>query len=338
MYDNLNISAYDSGEGRNLALSGEFGWNQAVAAFLLNLDAKPNTKKQYRKALVLFFRWLDEHGVTLATVSKADIMSYRTALLESEKRLSAQTVAAYIVAIRRFFEWAESEKLYPNIAKGVKSPRTSKEFIKEHLTSNECQELLEKLYDDIENKVRGKAYARKEANGLRDYAIVNLILRTGLRTIEVTRLDVQDITVRRRKNVLMVWGKGRDTKDEYVPLSEKAYAPLAEYLGTRPDAQPSDPLFICEGYGSYGRRMSSRRIQAVCKEALREIGIDNHAYSAHSFRHTCAVMLIQSGASAYDVQKFLRHRSINTTEIYLRSIEEELRLGRAPEAMLDRQF
>lgn len=314
------------------------GWHEALDSFILNLDAKPNTKKQYRKTLTLFFEWCDGQALELAAISKASILEYRRHLLEDGKKLSSQTVAAYIVAIRRFYEWAESEKLYPNIAKGVKSPKIKKDFVKQHLTQDECVNILNNLFDDIAHKVRTRAYKNNESNALRDYAIVNLLLRTGLRTIELSRLDVGDITYRRRKRVLAVWGKGRDTKDDYVPLSEKAYEPLMTYLGTRPNARPDEPLFICEGYGSAGRRMSTRRIQAVCKSALRSIGLDDHAFSAHSFRHTCAVFLIESGASAYDVQKFLRHASVDTTEIYLKSIEEELRLGRSPEAMLDMAF
>lgn len=313
-------------------------WPRAVDAFILNLDAKDLTKKQYRKALNLFFSWTVVMGLSLDSLTRADILVYRKDLLEGNRKLSAQTVGAYIVAIRRFYAWTEAEKLYPNIARDIKSPKVKKEFIKQHLTPEECKDMLNKLFQDIDNKVHERTFANSKENGLRDYAMVNLILRTGLRTIEVARLDVGDITERHRKRVVLVWGKGRDTKDDYVPLSDKAYEPLRQYLDTRPAATPDEPLFICEGYGSQGRRISPRRIQAICKEAMRDIGLDDHAFSAHSLRHTCAVMLIQSGASAYDVQKFLRHASIDTTEIYLRSIEEDLRLGRSPERLLDNAF
>ena len=309
-----------------------------LAAFLVNLDVKPETKKQYGKALRLFFKWLEDNTVPFSGVARHDILAYRSYLQGGGKELSSQTVATYIVAIRRFYSWLESEKIYPNIAKDIKTPKVKSGFVKEHLTAEECRELLEKMYDDVDNKIRKKEYKNGRENGLRDYAIVNLILRTGLRTIEVSRLNVGDITTRRRKRVIMVWGKGRDSKDEYVPLSDKASAAIDEYLAVRGNARPADPLFICEGYGSLGRRMSARRIQAICKEALRGIGIDGHEFSAHSFRHTCAVLLIESGASAYDTQKYLRHASIDTTEIYLKSIEEELRLGRSPERMLDGCF
>ena len=313
-------------------------WRDAVEAFLRAIDVKETTRKQYRKDLMLFFAWVEGRGLEISSLSRNDIIDYRKELLEGEKRLSAQTVAAYIVAIRRFYQWAEAERISPNIANQVKSPKTRNVFIKQHLTPDECRDMLEGLYDDVEHKVRKRLYTHGESNGLRDYAIVNLLLRTGLRTVELTRLNIEDVSIRRRTRVLNVWGKGRDTRDDYVPLSQKAYEPLMEYLATRPDAAPDEPLFICEGYGARGRRMSTRRVQAICKEALRAIGLDDHAFSAHSFRHTCAVTLIQSGVSAYDVQKFLRHRSIDTTEIYLKSIEEDLRLERSPERNLDRAF
>lgn len=311
---------------------------QVISAFLANLDAKQPTRRQYGKALRLFFAWAERQGKAISSLSRPDILEYRRYLLEGPKALSSQTVSAYIVAIRRFYAWTASEKIYPDIAQGVKSPKIKKEFVKQHLTPGECSRMLETLAEDIDAKIRKKFFEASRQQGLRDYAMVNLILRTGLRTVEVSRLDIGDITERRRKKVLLVWGKGRDTKDDYVPLSEKAYAPIQEYLQTRVGAGETEPLFICEGYGSIGRRMSARRIQAVCKDALRAIGLDSHEFSAHSLRHTCAVMLIQGGASAYDVQKFLRHSSIDVTEIYLRSIEEDLRLGRSPEALLDKAF
>ncbi len=350
-HNNLQIST-PVGQGGEIATTPK-GWREAIEVFLTDgeLDVKPLTKKQYRKALTLFFEWCDAHGIPFSQIAKKNIIDYREELLtrqrmnvapasqlEAYKPLSALTVASYIVAIRRFYAWAESMELYPNIARGVKSPRVKDEFVKEALTADECRDILDKLFDDITGKIRKKTFANGENTGLRNYALVNLLLRTGLRTIEASRLNIMDISERRRMRVLLVWGKGRDSKDDYIPLSDKAYEPLMQYIATRPGARPEDPLFICEGYGSRGQRMSTRRIQAVCKEALREIGLDSHAFSAHSFRHTCASILIESGASAYDTQKFLRHASIDTTERYLKSREDKLRLERGTETILDNVF
>ena len=84
--------------------------------------------------------------------------------------------------------------------------------------------------------------------------------------------------------------------------------------------------------------MSARGVQYVCKNAMRAIGLDSHEYSPHSLRHTTAVMLLKNGADWKDVQRVLRHSSPVTTQIYTESIEEELRLQRCPESILDNAF
>ena len=187
----------------------------------------------------------------------------------------------------------------------------------------------------MDGRLRKKSYPNGHAEGLRDLALVNLLLRTGMRTVEASRANIGDITTKRNKRVILVQGKGRSSKDEFIPLSDKAMDAIEDYLITRPAAPASEPLFICEGFGSRGRRLSERRIQEIVKEALRSVGIDGHEYSAHSLRHTCAVLLLDAGVNPYDVQKYMRHRSIDTTEIYLESIEEERRLERSAEQFID---
>ena len=324
------------GEGRaSGAVSVTDAGADVLMGFLCGLDAKPSTKKAYGKALRLYLDWLAETGRELSGLRQDDVIAYKESLLSRVPQLSSQTVAFYLAAIRRFYAWAESRKLYPNIAVGVKPPRIRRDFVKQHLTVSQCDGLLGKLAEDVDGKLRKKTYANGRPEGLRDLAIVNLLLRTGMRTVEASRANIEDVSWRRDKRVIYVQGKGRSSKDEFIPLSSKAEESIREYLATRPAALPSEPLFVCEGYGSRGRRLSERRIQEIAKEALKEIGLDGHEYSAHSLRHTCAVLLLKAGVNPYDVQKYMRHRSIDTTEIYLESIEEERRLGRATEKFID---
>ena len=336
MREGINIysaPARISGEG--VPVTGNKDRKAVLDAFISGLDAKETTRKEYRKVVNQYFCWIDETGRELDKLTQDDIVAWKDQLTHRADELSSQTVALYLSAVRRFYTWAESRKLYPNIAAGVKSPKIRKDFVKQHLTPDECSALLESLMDDVDNKVRARGFSNGHAIGLRDVALVNLLLRTGMRTVEASRANIRDITSRKGKRVILVQGKGRSSKDEFVPLSDKANAALEEYLTTRPSATPSEPLFICEGYGSCGRRLSGRRIQEIVKDALRKIGIDGHEYSAHSLRHTCAVMLLNAGVDPYDVQKFMRHRSIDTTEIYLESIDEERRLGRSAETYID---
>ena len=290
---------------------------EAVEVFLSECDIRANSKNVYRRGLLYFFKWVEQTGRTISDLTRADIITFKDSLLATHSNLS---VAGYLVAVRRFYEWAEGNKLYPNIAKGIKSPKRKNAYLKEHLRENQIAELLKHF----------------EGN-TRDYAIVNLLLRTGLRCIEVVRANVEDITYKGGQRILKVWGKGRDEKDAFVVLTEKAYKPIKEYLDTRGSTTLKEPLFVSTSNRNMKGRLTTRTISKICKEGFRAIGIDGKEYTAHSLRHTTAVMLLKGG-SLSDVQSVLRHSSPATSQVYTKSIEEELRLANPSEMKLDTIF
>ncbi|MBQ3535195.1 MAG: tyrosine-type recombinase/integrase [Alistipes sp.] len=206
------------------------------------------------------------------------------------------------------------------MAKGIKSPKRKNAYLKEHLRENQIHELL--------NYFEGNT---------RDYAIVNLLLRTGLRCIEVVRANVEDITFKGGQRILKIWGKGRDERDNFVVLTDKAYQPIKEYLETRGSTTLKEPLLVSTSNRNLQGRLSTRTISKICKEGLVAIGIDAHEYTAHSLRHTTAVMLLKHGTLS-DVQSVLRHASPVTSQIYTKSVEEELRLANPSEMKLDGIF
>lgn len=290
---------------------------EAVEAFLSECDIRANSKNVYRRGLLYFFKWVESTGRTISELTRADILAFKETLLQTHSNL---TIAGYMVALRRFYEWTEGCKLYPNIARGIKSPKRKNAYLKEHLRENQIHDLL-KYYE----------------GNLRDYAIINLLLRTGLRTIEVVRANIEDITFKGGQRILRVWGKGRDDKDSFVVLTDKAYAPIRTYLDTRKSATLKEPLFISTSNRNLCGRLTTRTISKICKEGFRAIGIDAHEYTAHSLRHTTAVMLLKHGTLS-DVQSVLRHASPATSQIYTKSIEEELRLANPSEIKLDGIF
>ena len=290
---------------------------EAVEAFLSECDIRVNSKNVYRRGLLNFFRWVESTGRTISELTRADILAFKETLLQTHSNL---TIAGYMVALRRFYEWCEGNKLYPNIAKGIKSPKRKNAYLKEHLRLNQIHDLL-KYYE----------------GNLRDYALINLLLRTGLRTIEVVRANIEDVTYKGGQRILKVWGKGRDDNDTFVVLTDKAYAPIRAYLDTRKSATLKEPLFISTSNRNLCGRLSTRTISKICKEGLCAIGLDAHEYTAHSLRHTTAVMLLKNGTLS-DVQSVLRHASPVTSQIYTKSVEEELRLQNPSEMKLDGIF
>ena len=290
---------------------------EAVEAFLSECDIRANSKNVYRRGLQYFFKWVESTGRVISELTRADILAFKETLLQSHSNL---TIAGYMVALRRFYEWCEGNKLYPNIARGVKSPKRKNAYLKEHLRENQIHQLLQYF----------------EGNP-RDYAIVNLLLRTGLRCVEVIRLNVEDIAYKGGQRILKVWGKGRDERDNFVVLTDKAYQPIKTYLDTRGNTTLKEPLFVSTSNRNSQGRLTTRTISKICKEGLIAIGLDAHEYTAHSLRHTTAVMLLKNG-TLNDVQSVLRHASPATSQIYTKSIEEELRLANPSEMKLDGIF
>ena len=163
---------------------GEDSWRLLLEMFLNSQDISSKSRQTYSWALMRYFDWLGTTGRRLSGLTPADIVGYKSYLLG--RKLSPLTVSAYLSALRQFYCWTEVSLFYPNIARSVKAPRSKKGFTKSPLSAEQVSEMLEYL--------KGKS--------LRNYAIVNLIVRTGLRTIEVSRLDVKDIVFRHGKREL----------------------------------------------------------------------------------------------------------------------------------------
>lgn len=320
MSNNRSIVKINKTEVQATISDSSANWQNVLAVFVAGQDVKESSRLLYTRTLKLFFEWVEAKGKVIADLTRTDLLEYKDELFS--KGLSSLSVASYLTSLRKFYEWAESEKLYPNIAKGVKTPRRVQAFKKQHLTDEKSGELLNHFHE----------------LSLRDYAIVNLILRTGLRTIEVVRADVGDITFKGNRRVLKVWGKGHDTKDDFVVLTEKAYEPIKEYLSTRKGAKAGEPLFISDSHRNTGGRLTTRTISGLCKEGLKAIGLDGREFTAHSLRHTTAVTILKNGGDIAQAQAVLRHTSPATTQIYTESIKEELRLQTAPEQLIDRAF
>lgn len=291
--------------------------DELLERFLASQDVKKSSKDLYRRTLRQYFNWVISKGYNLSEITRSELLIYKEELLSSG--LSSLTVGSYITSVRRFYEWTEAYKFYPNVAKGIKSPKRKQQFKKQALTPEQSRELL--LF------LQGKT--------LRDYAVINLLLRTGLRTIEARRANVEDIAFKSGKRVLYVQGKGRDEKDDFVILTDKAYEPLAQYLAARGKLKTGEPLFISTSNNSSGDRLTTRTISYIAKEGLKAIGLDGRDFTAHSLRHTTAVNILRAGGRLEDAQGVLRHANPATTQIYTATIKEEQRIKNAPEELLD---
>ena len=307
-------------KAQELTKANPVGIKELVDSFINAQDVKDSSKKLYRRTLKQYFNWVEGKSYLLSEIARPQIIEYKADLLSSG--MSSLTVGSYITSVRRFYEWTEANKYYPNVAKGIKTPKRKQQFKKQPLLPEQATALLHYY----ENKA------------LRDYAIINLLLRTGLRTIEVIRANVEDIVFKGSQRVLLIQGKGRDEKDDFVVITEKTYQPIAQYLATRGNIKGSEPLFTSISNNSSGGRLSTRTVSKIAKEGLRAIGLDERSFTAHSLRHTTAVNILRAGGSIEMAQHTLRHTNPATTQIYTATLNEERRLKDSGEALIDNLY
>lgn len=298
------------------AIQTTLDYSAIIDRFLLAHDIKPKSKETYRRALRQLFTYLETEGVTRPT--RETLIAYKAYLID--KKLSAYTVSAYIIAVRKMFQWTESEHLYANIASQIKGQKKPKGFKKDALSVNQARKLL----TDMETET---------LSGARDYALVNLLVRTGLRTIETARANVEDIRQQGEQAVLYIQGKGRDSKDDIVILTEETLEPIRAYISMRGQGvKDSSPLFISHSDRNYGERLTTRSISRIVKDRLQASGLDDRRLTAHSLRHTAVTFSLIGGASIQEAQTLARHSDINTTLIYAHNLD---RISKAPELKID---
>jgi len=289
--------------------------NSFIDKFIASQDIRPSSRDTYRKALKQFAVWASDRPIN--TLTREDILEYKDFI--KTKNLSSYTLSSYLVSVRKFFEWTESIKIYPNIARGVKGGKQNRQFKKDPLTISQIKNLLGSI-------------DRNTAKGKRDFCILNLLIRTGLRTIEIIRADMQDIRQESGEAVLWIQGKGADDKDNFVMLTEDTLKPIREYLSTRDNTKENDPLFTSLSNRNQVKRLTTKSISRIVKEDLRGIGLNSGRLTAHSLRHTAITLSLIAGASIQEAQALARHKDINTTMIYSHNLN---RIANAPEKKIE---
>ena len=277
--------------------------NSIIELWLKFADVRPSSQHTYLKALRQFFKFLNANNIVQPT--RSDLEHWKDFLNQSHKPSSVQL---YIIAVRLFFKFLAQNNIYPNIAEHIKSPKTDSEHKKDALTITQCQALLKTT--DISTQ-----------KGLRDRAILALMMTAGLRTIEVVRADVGDLHSFGDSVFLSIQGKGHDEKSAKVLVASQVYTFIQEYLATRKNLNGNEPLFTSTSRRNFNQRMETQSISKLVKKKLREISIDDNRHTAHSLRHTAATQALLNGVPLLQVQQVLRHSNINTTLIYSHAIE-----------------
>lgn len=267
------------------------------------IDASPRTIEAYSKNIKRFIIYLQDNGINRP--QREDIVEYRDYLKVDHK---PTTVQSYLAAVKLFFQWTEREGIYPNVADRVKGAKLDTEHKKDYLTSKQVGKLL-------------GAIDRTTTKGKRDYAILSLMVTTGLRTISIINANIEDIRTAGDSTALYYKGKGHEEKATYVKLAEPVEEAIRDYLKARGKADGQEPLFSSVANRNSGGRMTTRSISRLAKESLIQVDLNSDRLTAHSFRHTAATLNLLNGGTVEETQQLLDHANINTTLIYSHALE-----------------
>ena len=290
---------------------------EIIGRWMASLDLASDTKETYLSGFRAFCWFVRSTSLDFDELTRDDVKSFKEYLV-NEKKLKPATVSSYLASVRSFYAYSEDNGI-ENIAHRVKGVTDSRSFKKEPLTPDQAQRLLASI-------------DRGTEKGMRDFAILNLMLRTGLRDIEIVRANCKDIQTKAGVDVLYVQGKGRASKDSFVVLTPKALSPITTYLEKRGNVNELDPLFASVSSRNAGERLTVRSVSRIAKSALRAIGIDDERYTAHSLRHTAITFSLLGGATERDAQQMARHANITTTMLYSHDID---RIKHAAEREID---
>lgn len=284
--------------------------------WLAFLDVSPKSEETYRKDLKAFFYWMRDNEIR--EPKREDILKYKADMLATHK---ASTVQAYLTTVKLFFSWLELEGLYKDISKHIKGVKVESGHKKDFLSVAQVKNLLSVVPNETLQEKR-------------DYAIITLLVTTGLRTIEIVRANIEDLSELGGEKVLYIQGKGRTEKAEYIKIAPKVYNAIEDYLEGRGEASKEEPLFISHSNRNEGERLTTRTISGLCKKYFIEAGYNSDRITAHSLRHTAGTLALLNGSTPEQVQQMLRHKNINTTLIYRHDIERinnnsELRIADA---------
>jgi integrase/recombinase XerD len=167
---------------------------------------------------------------------------------------------------------------------------------------------LPKHLDHRQVQRLSRAYDSRSASGRRDAAIVQLLLRVGLRAGEVAALRLEDIDW--RAGELHIHGKGR--REGRLPLPPDVGRALAMYLRRGRPRSESRHAFV-RARAPF-RSLTTSGVIGAASRALRRAGVAEGG--AHLLRHTAATQMLRAGASLSEIGHVLRHRHIDTTAIY----------------------
>ena len=276
---------------------------EAIIQLVVDSVTSIHSKRAYSQALVEFLNWYEENGFTVLT--KACVQSYKTHL--TEIGLAPSTINQKMSAIRKLAQEAADNGLVDQDLAGgisrIKGVKSSGVRTGNWLTAQQAERLIE-------------APDTTRLKGIRDQAILAIMVGSGIRRSEVAALTFGHIQMRENRWVIVdLVGKGNRVRTVPIPVWAKSAVDRwvsASGLSPTPDGRLFRSVRKNDKIGRDS--ISAQGIYDVVVEYARELGYE---LAAHDLRRTFAKLARKGGSGLEQIKLSLGHASVMTTELYL---------------------
>ena len=301
MTNEFNIVFGDSSEEKKMDPAYFLAnYRNLMKRYVSNGKPSNDTKNSYFSAIDQFISWCTALKADIFKINEQKLLYYRQVLINKEYKPAS--VKFKLTAIRRFYYVALKYGLIEkNPATDVHAQRDPDAYmpVLKYLT-------VEQLYSLL------NSFNEKEEKSLRAKVIVFLMAVEGLRTVEIHRMNVQDIYDDQK--AIYIRGKGHN---DLIYLRDDSYELLKKYLQMRTSTGDfPTPVFTSLSNNSLGKRLSRQNIRETIDMALESVNLKAPGKSCHMLRHTCGTLLYRETKDLQVVKQVLRHRSIEMTSRY----------------------
>ena len=257
-----------------------------------------NTLAAYRRDLEQLRTFMVTQDLQSWAALSPELLERFGAMLQTQA-YSPATVARKIAAARSFLHFLFTEGIVTQeLTEWLPQPKVGRR-LPHALSQEEIEQLLE------------AAAGQETPLKLRDQALLEVLYATGLRATEAIALRASDVDL--NSGVLRCMGKG--SKERLIPLHPRARQILSRYLK---EARPflltnaGEPILFLN---RVGQPLTRQGLWFIIQQYAREAGLEDRV-TPHTLRHSFATHLLDGGADLREVQEFLGHASITTTQIY----------------------
>lgn len=301
MTNEFNIVFGDSSEEKKMDPAYFLtNYRNLMKRYVSNGKPSNDTENSYFSAINQFISWCAALKTDIFKINEQKLLYYRQVLINKEYKPAS--VKFKLTAIRRFYYVALKYGLIEkNPAIDVHAQRDPDSYIPvlKYLTVEQLYSLLNSFNEEEEKSLRTKV-------------IVFLMAVEGLRTVEIYRMNVQDIYDDQK--AIYIRGKGHN---DLIYLRDDSYELLKKYLQLRITSHEfPTPVFTSLSNNSLGKRLSRQNIRETIDAALKSVNLKAPGKSCHMLRHTCGTLLYRETKDLQVVKHVLRHRSIEMTSRY----------------------